>query len=124
MFISGSSQINIVVKEGGKKMLSVQDNGHGIQVNVLLLKEKALGAPLTFPLMIPMVNANGGLQKEDLPLLCKRHATSKLRSFEDLDNLSTLGFRGEALASISTVAHLTVITKPPAAVAGLKIPYK
>lgn len=32
MFISGSSQINIVVKEGGKKMLSVQDNGHGIEV--------------------------------------------------------------------------------------------
>lgn len=62
-----------------------------------------------------------GMTPEDAQLAVQRHATSKLTSSEDLFALSTLGFRGEALASIAAVSHLEILTRVPEALEGVRV---
>ncbi len=67
------------------------------------------------------ITDNGcGIAKEDIRLAFLRHATSKIRNIEDLISVSSLGFRGEALSSISAVAQVECITKTPDAFVGTR----
>ena len=52
-----------------------------------------------------------GINKDDLEFAFERHATSKIRNANDLENVKSMGFRGEALASIAAISHIELITK-------------
>jgi DNA mismatch repair protein MutL len=76
---AGASRIRVEVEAGGRKLIRVSDDGHG-------------------------------MNRDDALLAFERHATSKLRTAADLLSIATLGFRGEALPSIASVARVTLDT--------------
>ena len=68
------------------------------------------------------VTDNGcGIAPEDAPTAFLRHATSKVRTAADLDAIGTLGFRGEALASVAAVAHVEMLTRQPESPLGVQV---
>ncbi|MEJ2276408.1 MAG: DNA mismatch repair endonuclease MutL [Candidatus Lokiarchaeota archaeon] len=77
---AGAKEIRVIIKEAGKSLIQVIDDGSGIS-------------------------------SEDIEFAFESHTSSKIRTFEDLENLHTLGFRGEALASIATVSHVEITSK-------------
>ncbi|MBW8034563.1 MAG: DNA mismatch repair endonuclease MutL [Planctomycetes bacterium] len=77
---AGATRIVLNVEDGGRKLISIVDNGCG-------------------------------MDGEDLVKAFLPHATSKIRNRDDLFNIKTMGFRGEALASIAQVAHVTVVSR-------------
>jgi DNA mismatch repair protein MutL len=87
---AGATRIRVEVEAGGRKLIRVTDNGHG-------------------------------MGRDDALLAFERHATSKIRSSDDLLSIATLGFRGEALPSIASVARLQLATRQDDEEAGTEI---
>ncbi len=77
---AGATEISVIIKDAGKTLIHVQDNG-------------------------------SGMSPTDARMSLERHATSKLRNAEDLFDIRTMGFRGEALASIAAITHLEIRTR-------------
>ena len=87
---AGATRIRIEIEAGGRKLIRIEDNGHG-------------------------------MVRDDALLAFERHATSKLRTSDDLLSIATLGFRGEALPSIASVARVHLETRAPEDEVGTEI---
>ncbi|RLN23432.1 DNA mismatch repair protein MLH1 [Panicum miliaceum] len=74
--------------------------------------------------LIQVSDDGHGIRFEDLPILCERHTTSKLSAYEDLQTIKSMGFRGEALASMTYVGHVTVTTITEGQLHGYRVSYK
>ena len=71
--------------------------------------------------LIRVIDNGEGMDQEDVPVAFQRYATSKIKSTEDLYAIHTLGFRGEALPSISQVSKMTLQTRTPYSLHGTKV---
>ncbi|EOY17364.1 MUTL isoform 2 [Theobroma cacao] len=74
--------------------------------------------------LIQVSDDGHGIRHEDLPILCERHTTSKLSKYEDLQSIKSMGFRGEALASMTYVGHVTVTTITKGQLHGYRVSYR
>jgi DNA mismatch repair protein MutL len=71
--------------------------------------------------LIRVTDDGCGILADELPLAFARHATSKVGSLDDLTRVATLGFRGEALASVAAVAHVSILSRPDGAERGAQL---
>lgn len=71
--------------------------------------------------LIKIVDDGKGIEENDIPFSLERHATSKIKKIEDLENTYTMGFRGEALASIASISEFTIISKTENEDVGVKV---
>ena len=70
--------------------------------------------------LIRITDNGGGIEAAQVPTAFLSHATSKIEKVEDLENIASLGFRGEALSSIAAVSQVELVTKTPSAISGVR----
>ncbi len=95
-----------VVERPASVVKELVENAIDAKANAITVEIKEGGTSL-----IRITDNGCGIEKEQLSLAFYRHSTSKIRSVDDLLTIASLGFRGEALSSIASVAQVEVITK-------------